>query len=177
MSNQTIVFGGGCFWCIESVFQQIDGVQSVMSGYTGGEDDNPTYDAVCSGHTGHVEVVEVVFDSAKITLEELLKIFFTIHDPTSLNRQGNDVGTQYRSAIFYCAPEQKILIDRVMADLAGVYQNKIVTQVAPLTKLYPAESYHQNYFEKNPGNSYCQFSIPPKLSKVSEKYPGHIKLT
>ncbi len=177
MSIQKIVLGGGCFWCLESVFQGIIGVQAVVSGYAGGRDENPTYENVCSGRTGHAEVVEVTFDSEKISLLELLQIFSTIHDPTTLNRQGNDIGTQYRSVIFYADQEEKSLAESVIEDLKkrAVFHNKIVTTLEPLTAFYVAEDYHQNYFEKNPGNSYCQFSIPPKREKVMKEFASYLK--
>ncbi|WP_461517908.1 peptide-methionine (S)-S-oxide reductase MsrA [Porticoccus sp.] len=177
MSIQKIVLGGGCFWCLESVFQGIVGVQSVVSGYAGGQDENPSYENVCSGITGHAEVVEVTFDSLIINLADLLKIFFTIHDPTTLNRQGNDVGTQYRSVIFYADPEEKSVAESVIADLKkrAVFHDEIVTTLEPLTTFHVAEDYHQNYFEKNPGNPYCRFSIPPKRAKVLKNFSSFIK--
>ena len=177
MSIQKMVLGGGCFWCLESVFQEIVGVQSVVSGYAGGHDDNPSYENVCSGRTGHAEVVEVTFDSLNISPLDLLQIFFTIHDPTTLNRQGNDIGTQYRSVIFYSDSKEKSLAETVISDLKqrSVFHNEIVTSLEPLTTFYVAEDYHQNYFAKNPGNSYCQFSIPPKREKVMSKFSSYLK--
>lgn len=177
MNIERIVLGGGCFWCIESVFRKIIGVQSVFSGYAGGHDPNPTYERVCSGVTGHTEVVELVFDNSAISLDTLLRIFFTIHDPTTLNRQGHDIGSQYRSAIYYSDVQQKDVAQRVMDELThqGVFRNKIVTQLEPLVTFHAAEDYHQNFFEKNPGNSYCQFSIPAKQKKVLENFADFLK--
>lgn len=177
MSIQKIVLGGGCFWCIESIFQRIVGVEFVVSGYAGGHDENPVYDAVCSGITGHAEVIEVSYDNSQISLQNLLKIFFTIHDPTTLNRQGNDVGTQYRSAIFYNNTEDQEIVETVIDELKAqsVFENEIVTQIDQLSTFYPAEDYHQNYFERNPSNPYCQFSIPPKRKKVVERFASFLK--
>ncbi|MBD3270599.1 peptide-methionine (S)-S-oxide reductase MsrA [Candidatus Peregrinibacteria bacterium] len=159
---ETIVLGGGCFWCIEAVFQNLKGVETVVSGYAGGDTDNPRYEEVCSGKTGHAEVVKIDFDKTEIKLEEILDMFFRAHDPKSLNRQGADVGTQYRSVIFYQNDEHKKLIDRKIKDLG----EGIVTEVKPLRKFYPAENYHQNYFIKNQGAPYCTVVIEPKLKKL-----------
>lgn len=175
MSIEKIVLGGGCFWCVESVFLGIAGVRSVVSGYSGGHDTAPTYESVCSGTTGHAEVVEVTFDNTEIALKDLLLIFFSIHDPTTLDRQGNDVGTQYRSVIFYRSPDQKTVAESVIAGLKDTFVSPIVTQLEPLTDFYVAEEYHQNYFERNPGNRYCQYAIPPKTKKVFDKFPQFIK--
>lgn len=176
MSTQKIVLGGGCFWCIEPIFNDIKGVESVTSGYAGGHDDHPTYESICTGRTGHAEVIEVCYESTIITLTEVLKIFFTIHDPTTLNRQGNDVGTQYRSVIFYHNEDQKVIATNVIADLQRAnFQHEIVTQLEELQTFFPAEEYHQNYFEKNPDSSYCQYSIPPKRKKIIQKFSEYLK--
>ncbi len=172
--SETIVLGGGCFWCVESVYQNVEGVESVESGYAGGDTKNPTYDQVCSGRTGHAEVVKVTFDPQKISLTEILQIFFTVsHDPTTLNRQGNDVGTQYRSIILWNSQEQlettKQVIDKLNKE--DVFNGKIVTELKELTDYYPAEEYHQNYFKKHPNQPYCLFSIPPKLDKLKKYFP------
>lgn len=177
MAIERIVLGGGCFWCLESVFQKIIGVQSVLSGYSGGRDPKPTYERVCSGVTGHAEVVELEFENNLISLESILGIFFTIHDPTTLNRQENDVGTQYRSAIYYTSSEQMVEAKRVIEGLTkqGVFRNEIVSELEPLDKFYVAENYHQNYFEKNPENPYCQYTIPPKKKKVLDDFSKYLK--
>lgn len=177
MTIQNIVLGGGCFWCIESVFNNIIGVHSAVSGYAGGQDDHPTYEKICTGNSGHAEVVKVSYDSSVISLEELLKVFFTIHDPTTLNRQGNDIGSQYRSVIFYNSEEERQVAEQIITDLnrQAIFQNKIVTQLEELKTFFPAEDYHQEYFKKNPGNPYCQYSIPPKKKKILEKFPDYLK--
>lgn len=171
---ETIVLGGGCFWCVESVFQNVQGVSTVESGYAGGNTKNPNYNQVCSGKTGHAEVVKITFDTEKIALEEILEIFFIVsHDPTTLNRQGNDVGTQYRSIILWENPQQlqtaKAVIERL--NTAKTFPNPIVTELQPLGDYYRAEEYHQNYFNRNPYQPYCLFSIPPKLSKLKKYFP------
>jgi peptide-methionine (S)-S-oxide reductase len=168
---------GGCFWCLEAVFVQLEGVEKVESGYAGGTLPNPTYQQVCSGRTGHAEVTRVTFNPQVISYEDLLKIFFTIHDPTSLNRQGNDVGTQYRSAIYYHTPEQKATAERVIAELTAsqVWNNPIVTEVTALPPFYKAEEYHQNYYERNPNQGYCQAVIAPKVSKLRKYYFDRLK--
>lgn len=177
MAIQNIVLGGGCFWCIESVFNNIVGVQSAVSGYAGGQDAHPTYEKICTGNSGHAEVVKISYDSSMISLKELLSVFFTIHDPTTLNRQGNDIGSQYRSVIFYSSEEERQLAEQVIADLKeqAIFHNEIVTQVEKLETFFPAEDYHQEYFKKNPGNPYCQYSIPPKRKKILEKFPDYLK--
>jgi peptide-methionine (S)-S-oxide reductase len=164
--------GGGCFWCLEAVFTELRGVEKVVSGYAGGHDPNPTYKAVCSGTTGHAEVVQVRFDPAVISFRELLEIFFTIHDPTTLNRQGADVGTQYRSAIFYHSAEQKETAEQVIREIteAKLWDEPIVTEVAPLAEFYPAEEYHQDYFNRNPYQPYCQVVIAPKVAKFRKQH-------
>jgi len=168
--NETIVLGGGCFWCLEAAFQIVDGVKEVVSGYAGGFIENPTYEQVCTGTTGHAEVVKISFDPNKITLKEILDIFFSIHDPTTLNRQGNDIGTQYRSIVFYNDENQKSFIEKYIQDLQTkkVFDRKIVTQIVKFEKFYPAEDYHQNYFKKNPNAPYCQFVVKPKVEKVQK---------
>ena len=172
--SETIVLGGGCFWCVESVYQNVGGVEAVESGYAGGNTDKPTYEKICTGRTGHAEVVKVTFDPGKVSLTEILEIFFIAsHDPTTLNRQGNDVGTQYRSIILWNSQQQletaKTVIDKLNAD--NVFSGKIVTELKELTDYYKAEEYHQNYFKRNPMQPYCLFSIPPKLSKLKKYFP------
>jgi peptide-methionine (S)-S-oxide reductase len=170
--DQTIVMGGGCFWCIDAVMRPLKGVKEVVSGYAGGETKNPSYEEVCSGTTGHAEVVQVTFDSETVSLEQLLKVFFTLHDPTTLNRQGADAGTQYRSVVYYTEPEQREIILKVMEeiDAEGVWEDPLVTEVASLDIFYPAEEYHQDYFAKNPDKGYCQVVIAPKVSKLRKEY-------
>ncbi len=165
---KTVVFGGGCFWCIESAFRIVDGVVAVISGYAGGQTKNPTYEEVSTGKTGHAEVVEVVYYSERISLEKLLNIFFSIHDPTSINRQGNDSGTQYRSLIIYSEAAQKKIIDEYIDRLQKTLTKLIVTETRKLDVFYTAEDYHQSYFEKNPLHPYCLLTIPPKLDKVKK---------
>ncbi|EDM24116.1 peptide-methionine (S)-S-oxide reductase MsrA [Caminibacter mediatlanticus] len=163
------VFGGGCFWCLDAIFRKVDGVREVVCGYAGGRRPNPTYEQVCTGVTGHAEVVEIDYDENKISYEELLDIFFQIHDPTQLNRQGNDIGTQYRSIILYLDENQKQKALNKIEELRKRGQN-IVTEVKPLEAFYKAEDYHQNYFEKNPHNPYCQNVVAPKIEKFLQKY-------
>ncbi|BAM06207.1 peptide-methionine (S)-S-oxide reductase MsrA [Leptospirillum ferrooxidans] len=164
-------FGGGCFWCLDSVFRDTKGVLSVESGYMGGTVDHPTYHMVCSGRTGHAEVVRLEFDPQVISYEELLEIFFTIHDPTTLNRQGHDIGTQYRSVIFSHDKRQELSAKTIIKNLASAYPNPIVTEVVPLSVFYPAESYHQDYFSDNPDQPYCQAVVRPKLEKFRKVFP------
>lgn len=161
-------FGGGCFWCIEAVFKQVPGVISVTSGYAGGHTENPTYKEVCSGETGHAEVVQVEFDPQKVSYRELLDIFWQSHDPTSLNRQGADVGTQYRSIILYHNEEQKKIAEESKREISKYYDKPIVTEIVPLKKFYRAEEYHQNFYEKNPNYGYCVVVIKPKVEKVKK---------
>ncbi len=170
-------FGGGCFWCTEAVFKQIDGVISTEVGYAGGNIENPTYEQVCTDKTGHAEVCRIKFDPEKISYQELLEIFFKTHDPTTLNRQGADVGTQYRSVIFYHNEVQKNLALEFIKKLErdGVYSNQIVTQVEPLKNYYRAEEYHQNYFEKNPYSTYCVFVVSPKVDKTKKLFKDKLK--
>jgi peptide-methionine (S)-S-oxide reductase len=171
------VFGGGCFWCVEAVFDQLRGVHSVISGYAGGTTKNPTYEQVCSGRTGHAEVVKVEFDPTAISLRDLMTVFFSTHDPTTLNRQGNDVGTQYRSTILYADEEQKQEAASFIKELeeAKTFKEPIVTTLEPLTEFYPAEEYHQKYYANNPYQSYCQYMIPPKLSKLKKQFSELLK--
>ena len=171
------VLAGGCFWCLEAVYDQVSGVSDVVSGYAGGHSPNPTYEQVCSGTTGHAEVVRVAFDPEVISYGEILGIFFSIHDPTTLNRQGADVGTQYRSAIFYTSPEQKAAAEAMIKKLAEekVWEKPVVTEVVPLEVFYPAEDYHQEYFARNPYQGYCQFVVAPKVSKFKKKYANLLK--
>ena len=164
-----IVFGGGCFWCTEAVFRELGGVVSVMPGYAGGETPNPTYESVCTGKTGHAEVSKIEYNPAEILFDDLLTVFFATHDPTTLNRQGNDIGTQYRSIIFYTTEEQKIESEKFIESL-NEKDSKIVTEVKLLDKFYPAEEYHRNYFAKNQDQAYCQAIISPKLDKLKNKF-------
>ena len=175
--NDQITLAGGCFWCLEAVFDDLQGVLDVVSGYAGGSVSDPTYADVCSGETGHAEVVQITFDPTRISVKELLEVFFTIHDPTTLNRQGADVGTQYRSAIFYHTPKQQKVAEQVMAELnaAGLWPNPIVTEVIPLDAFYPAEEYHQEYFRRNPYQGYCRAVIAPKVAKFRQKYLERLK--
>ena len=175
--KEIITLAGGCFWCLEAVFDQVEGVTDVVSGYAGGSKANPTYEQVCSGSTGHAEVVQVTFDNDVISLPELLEIFFTIHDPTTLNRQGNDVGTQYRSAIYAHSPEQQAIAESVVADLTAknIWDKPIVTELASMDTFYPAEDYHQEYFARNPYQGYCMVVIAPKVTKFRQKYANRMK--
>jgi peptide-methionine (S)-S-oxide reductase len=166
---QTATFGGGCFWCAEAVFQRIPGVKSVVSGFAGGATQNPTYEQVCTGDTGHAEVIQIKFDPAVISFGKLLEIFWEAHDPTTLNRQGADVGTQYRSIILYTDDAQKQVAEKSKAQAASHYSSPIVTQIVPLTKFYSAEDYHQDYYNQHSHQSYCQFVIRPKLRKLIDE--------
>lgn len=170
--RETATFGGGCFWCLDGAFRQLRGVEQVVSGYAGGRRPNPTYEQVCAGVTGHAEVVQITFDAEQITYRDLLGVLFTIHDPTTLNRQGNDVGTQYRSVIFHHSAEQERTAREVIAELEAekVYDRPIVTELAPFTEFYPAEDYHQDYFSKNPHQPYCAAIVAPKVAKVRKYY-------
>jgi peptide-methionine (S)-S-oxide reductase len=174
---ETATLAGGCFWCLEAAFQELKGVESVESGYSGGTVPNPSYEAVCTGRTGHAETVQVRFDPSVISFRDLLEVFFTIHDPTTLNRQGPDHGTQYRSAVFYHSPDQKATAEQVIAALEAekIWDQPIVTQVAPLEAFYPAEEYHRDYFRRNPGQGYCQIVIAPKVAKVRKAYFEKLK--
>ncbi|HEY1292611.1 MAG TPA: peptide-methionine (S)-S-oxide reductase MsrA [Chloroflexota bacterium] len=177
-TTEIATLGGGCFWCLEAVYNELRGVQSVISGYAGGSVDNPSYEQVCSGRTGHAEVVQITFDPSEISYRDVLEVFFTIHDPTTLNRQGADVGTQYRSIILYSSPEQEATAREVLAETqaSGLWHAPIVTQVEPLERFYPAEAYHQNYFERNPYQPYCQIVIAPKVAKARHKYLERLKV-
>jgi peptide-methionine (S)-S-oxide reductase len=163
---QTATFGGGCFWCGEAVFQRIPGVKSVVSGYAGGTKENPTYEQVCHGNTGHAEVIQIKFDPATISFDKLLEVFWEAHDPTTLNRQGHDVGTQYRSIILYANDEQKKAAEKSKVEAQKNFKDPIVTEIVPLKKFYPAEDYHQNYFNTHGSQGYCAFVIRPKLQKL-----------
>lgn len=171
-SHEVATLAGGCFWCLEAAFLELKGVDSVRSGYTGGALPNPTYELVCTGTTGHAEAVQIAFDPKVVSYRELLEIFFVIHDPTTLNRQGGDVGTQYRSAIFYHTPEQKAEAERAIAELAAahVWDAPIVTEVVPLETFYPAEEYHRDYFRRNPNQGYCRAVIAPKVAKLRKHF-------
>lgn len=176
MSNQIATVGGGCFWCTEAIFQEVRGVSQVVSGYTGGNaPGKPTYREICSGLTGHAEVVQLTFDPKIISYEEILIIFMTTHDPTTLNRQGADVGTQYRSAIFYHDETQKQIAENVILELQSYFEQPIVTQIEALTQFHEAEAYHQNYYRENKEQSYCSFVITPKLAKFRKMYAEKLK--
>lgn len=176
-TTESATLGGGCFWCLEAVYSELRGVDSVTSGYAGGSVPDPSYEQVCSGRTGHAEVVQVAFDPAEITYREILEVFFTIHDPTTPNRQGADVGTQYRSIILYESPEQEKTAREVIEEIttSGIWRNPIVTHIQALDRFYPAEAYHQNYFEQNPYQPYCQIVIAPKVAKAREKFLARLK--
>ena len=175
--KEIATLAGGCFWCLEAVYDQMKGVDSVESGYMGGHTANPTYTAVCSGATGHAEVVRITFDPKVASYKDLLNVFFVIHDPTTLNRQGNDEGTQYRSAIFYHSPEQKRVAEEVIAELSAehVYDDPIVTEVSPAQAFHVAEGYHQEYFQRNPRQPYCQFVVSPKVAKFRKTFLDRLK--
>ena len=174
---EVATLAGGCFWCIEAVFREIDGVEKVVSGYTGGKSFNPTYQRVCSGDTGHAEAVQISFNPSKISYKEILEIFFSVHDPTTPNRQGADVGTQYRSAIFYHNEEQKIIAEEIIKELnrGALGENPIVTQIVALDKFYPAENYHQEYFSRNSEQAYCQMVISPKMNKFRQQWANRLR--
>jgi peptide-methionine (S)-S-oxide reductase len=175
--TEVATLAGGCFWCLEAVYDELRGVERVRSGYSGGQRPHPTYEQVCSGTTGHAEVVQITFDPDVVSYRELLQIFFTIHDPTTLNHQGNDVGTQYRSAIFYHTPEQKETAEAVIAELRDkkVWEAPIVTEVTYFSAFYPAEEYHTDYFKRNPGQAYCNIVIAPKVAKFRKQYLEKLK--
>ncbi|HWB85620.1 MAG TPA: peptide-methionine (S)-S-oxide reductase MsrA [Bryobacteraceae bacterium] len=178
MATQEIAtLGGGCFWCLEAVFEQMEGVLSVESGYMGGHVENPTYRAVCSGETGHIEVVQVTFDSGVTSYREILEVFFATHDPTTLDRQGNDVGVQYRSVIFYHSDAQRAAAEQLIRELndEGIWRSRIVTDVRPVTTFYRAEDYHQEYFRNNPQQPYCAFVVAPKVRKFREKFATKLR--
>ena len=175
--TETAVVAGGCFWCMEAVFQRINGVERVVSGYSGGKTENPTYDEVSGGSTGHAEAIEIVFNPAKVSYQDILEVFFHLHDPTTLNSQGADTGTQYRSAIFYNSEIQHQAAEAVKAKVtaAGLWSDPIVTEISPLNKFYPAEDYHQNYYNRNSGKRYCSIVIAPKIQKLLHEFKDRLK--
>ena len=174
---QTATLAGGCFWCLEAIYEQLRGVEEVEPGYAGGTVADPTYEQVCTGNTGHAEAVQITFDPQEITFRQLLDVFFAIHDPTTLNRQGEDVGTQYRSAIFYHDEEQRATAERAIQELdaAGVWDDPIVTEVTPLSEFYPAEDYHHEYYRHNSGQPYCRMVIAPKVARFRQLYMARLK--
>ncbi len=174
---QTATLAGGCFWCLEAVFQELAGVARVESGYSGGRVRNPTYREVCTGSTGHAEVTRVTFDPSVLSFEDLLRVFFAVHDPTTLNRQGHDAGTQYRSAVFFHGPEQEAAARRVIAELEsrGLWEDPVVTEVVPFEAFYPAEDYHRDYFRRNPDQPYCQAVIAPKVAKFRKSFLDRLR--
>ncbi|WP_395699192.1 peptide-methionine (S)-S-oxide reductase MsrA [Aquabacterium sp.] len=175
MSIQTITLGGGCFWCLEAVYEQVEGVLAVESGYSNGQVPNPTYEQVCTGDTGHAEVVRVQFDDQQISLREILEIFFVIHDPTTLNRQGNDVGSQYRSGIYWHTPEQQAVAREVLAQLNAANGGRAVTELLPEAGYSRAEAYHQHYFANHPGQGYCAFVVAPKVEKFRRTFAARVR--
>jgi len=174
---ETATLAGGCFWCIEAIFVEVEGVHSVLPGYTGGTTANPGYQEVCAGSTGHAEAVQIVFDPTRISYRTILEIFFSVHDPTSPDGQGPDIGTQYRSVIFHHSDEQKAIAEELIAELnrARLWEKPIVTQIAPLDKFHPAEEYHLQYFSRHPEQAYCQMVISPKVSKLRQQWAGQLK--
>jgi peptide-methionine (S)-S-oxide reductase len=175
--KEIATLAGGCFWCLEAVFDELKGVESVVSGYMGGATANPSYEQVCSGRTGYAEVVQIAFDPVVVSFKEILEVFFVMHDPTTLNRQGNDAGTQYRSAIFYHSPEQKVQAEQVINNLNGahIWSSPIVTEVAPAQTFYQAEGHHQEYFLRNPAQPYCMLVVAPKVAKLRKHFLGKLK--
>jgi peptide-methionine (S)-S-oxide reductase len=175
--TDTAIFGGGCFWCVEAIYAEVKGVLSVTSGYSGGSVENPTYKQVCTGTTGHAEVTRIVYDPAVISFDKLLEIFWSVHDPTTLNRQGNDVGTQYRSVIFFTSEEQRILASTYKAKLnkENTFDKPVVTEIIPFKHFYAAEDYHQDYFANNKDAPYCTFVVAPKVEKFRKVFPGYLK--
>ncbi len=175
--KQIATLAGGCFWCLEAVYDELKGVEDVVSGYAGGHVPHPSYERVCTGETGHAEVVQIKFDPQVISFNEILKVFFTIHDPTTLNRQGADVGTQYRSAIFYHTPEQKTVAEQTIEEItaAKIWDKPTVTEITPFKEFYPAEDYHQEYFKRNPYQGYCQMVVAPKVAKFRQKFEDKLK--
>lgn len=175
--EEAAILAGGCFWCTEAVFLQLEGVSQVISGYIGGKTINPTYKDICTGETGHAEAIQIIYDPSKVKFEELLAIFFATHDPTTINRQGNDVGTQYRSEIFYLNEEQRKIAEEYIQLLTeeNTFGKKIVTRISPAPQFYKAEDYHQDYYNRNPEQGYCNFAIPPKLEKLRQKFPDKLK--
>ncbi|MFL6274528.1 MAG: peptide-methionine (S)-S-oxide reductase MsrA [Blastocatellia bacterium] len=176
-NREVATLAGGCFWCLEAVFKELRGVESVISGYSGGTVANPTYQQVCTGTTDHAEVVQVIFDPRAVSFREILEVFFTIHDPTTLNRQGADVGSQYRSAIFYHSPAQRETAEQVIAELTAeqLWPDPVVTEIVPLTEFYAAEEYHRDYFERNPYQPYCTAVVAPKVAKFRKKFLDRLK--
>lgn len=174
--TDTIVLAGGCFWCTEAVFSELRGVRRVLPGYTGGTVPNPSYEEVCTGRTGHAEAIEVVYDPSEVSLRELLVVFFTTHDPTTRDRQGGDVGTQYRSAVFVRSPAQRAAAEAVVREIEAerLYRHPVVTEITPFTAFYPAEEYHRQYYRRNPEKGYCQMVIAPKLSKFRKAHAGRL---
>ena len=174
---ETATLAAGCFWCVEAVFDDLQGVEDVVSGYSGGHKDNPTYQEVCSETTGHAEVAQIRFDPEVLFYADLLRVFFSVHDPTTLNRQGNDIGTSYRSAIFYHSPEQKATAEEIIKEITaeGIYDNPIVTEVSAFDKFWPAENYHQEYFANNPNQPYCAAVVAPKVAKFRKKFADRLK--
>jgi peptide-methionine (S)-S-oxide reductase len=175
MASETAILAGGCFWCLEASYLELQGVTAVQSGYIGGHVENPSYKAVCTGATGHAEAVEIKFDPAVISYDDLLKVFFTIHDPTTLNRQGGDVGTQYRSAIFYLTPAQEAAAKAAVAEFSKIWDGKIVTEIVPAPLFYRAEPEHDNYFARNPYAGYCQAVVAPKVAKVRKSFSDRLR--
>jgi len=174
---EVATLGGGCFWCMEAVFDDLEGVEDVVSGYSGGHKENPTYQEVCTGTTGHAEVVQIKFDPDVISYADILRVFFSVHDPTTLNRQGNDIGTQYRSVIFYHSEQQKREAEKIISEIteARIYDNPIVTEVTAFKNFYPAEDYHQEYFAKNPYQPYCMAVVAPKVAKFRKQFAERLK--
>jgi len=174
---ETATLAAGCFWCVEAVFDDLKGVEDVVSGYSGGHTENPTYQEVCSETTGHAEVVQITFDPDVLSFEDLLRVYFTVHDPTQMNRQGNDIGTSYRSAIFYHSDAQRASAEKIIEEISdeGIYDNPIVTEVTPFDKFWPAENYHQEYFANNPNQPYCAAVVAPKVAKFRKKFADRLK--
>ena len=177
MTSEVATLAGGCFWCLEAVFERLKGVERVVSGYSGGSVDDPSYEQVCGGATGHAEAVQITFDPSEISFRDILEVFFTAHDPTTLNRQGADVGTQYRSAIFYHSEEQRATAEQVIRQLESdkLWDAPVVTQLAPFDKFYPAEDYHQRFYDSNTNHPYCRTVIDPKLAKLREHHSARLK--
>jgi peptide-methionine (S)-S-oxide reductase len=177
-NREIATLAGGCFWCLEAIYDELRGVEDVVSGYSGGSVPNPSYEMVCTGTTEHAEVVQITFDSKVISFKQILQVFFTIHDPTTLNRQGPDVGTQYRSAIFYHSPEQKATAEQLIAELdaSRIWDRPIVTEVITFERVYPAETYHQEYFKRNPDQAYCRIVIAPKVAKFRKRYLDELRI-
>jgi peptide-methionine (S)-S-oxide reductase len=175
MASETITLAGGCFWCVEAVYEQVEGVQSVQSGYGNGHVREPSYEQVCGGDTGHAEVVQLQFDNDVISLREVLEIFFSIHDPTTLNRQGNDVGPQYRSGIYFHEPGQRAVAQAVIDEVNKAVGGRVVTELQPIDNYWPAEAYHEHYFARNPGQGYCSFVVAPKVAKFRKTFASRLR--